>query len=240
MPMLPQPALHPLFEMLGYAGGYWTFRAERARYGDRLSEERRWTVIAAAAVGALLGSRLLGWLEQVPRIGWAWHVLFVPSGGGKTIVGGLLGGWLAVEVTKKMVGVHSRTGDLFAVALCIGIAIGRVGCFFAGLADDTYGNPTTLPWGVDFGDGIRRHPTQMYELVFLLALAAVLHAYAKRSHVEGAMFRWFMAAYLGWRMVVEFLKPEPVVAGLDVIQWAAVVGFLALAWGELRVRWRQR
>ncbi|GAC1417433.1 MAG: hypothetical protein NVSMB62_08140 [Acidobacteriaceae bacterium] len=131
------PVLHPLFESLGYAAGYAVFRRTRARRGDLLSEERRWIVIAAAAVGALLGSRVLGLLEQAPARGLRWQDFLLP--GGKTIVGGLLGGWLAVELVKLAIGVRSRTGDLFAVPLCVGIAIGRVGCFLAGLADDTYG-----------------------------------------------------------------------------------------------------
>ena len=121
----------------------------RGQQGDALTDERRWLVIATTAVGALAGCRILGLLEQAPRDGWHWDQLLVP--GGKTIVGGLLGGWLAVEIVKRCIGIRSRTGDLFAVPLCVGIAIGRIGCFLAGLADDTYGTPTSLPWGVNFG-----------------------------------------------------------------------------------------
>ena len=169
------PALHPLFEALGYVGGYLVYRRERARLGDALGDERRWAVIAAAALGALLGSRVLGLLEQAPRVGWSWTALWEP-GGGKTIVGGLLGAWLVVELAKRVAGIRGRTGDVFAVPLCVGIAIGRVGCFLAGLPDDTYGKPTSLPWGVNFGDGIRRQPTQLYEIVFLLGLAVAAGA----------------------------------------------------------------
>ena len=226
--------LHPLFESLGYAGGYAVYRRARARGGDVLTEERRWIVIAAAAVGALLGSRVLGLLEQAPARGLRWQDFLLP--GGKTIVGGLLGGWLAVELVKLLMGVRSRTGDLFAVPLCVGIAIGRVGCFFAGLADDTYGTVTTLPWGVNFGDGVRRHPTQLYELVFLLGLAGVLWSMGKRPHREGAVFRAFMVAYLGWRLGIDFLKPQPLVYRLNVIQWACVAGLVVLAVSELRER----
>jgi len=159
MPFVPHPELHPVFEALGYAGGYVAYKSERYRRGDLLTDERRWLIIAATAVGALVGARVLGLLEQAPRMGWQWSSMLQP--GGKTIVGGLLGGWLAVEIMKLVLGIRSRTGDLFAIPLCLGIAIGRIGCFTAGLADDTYGTATTLPWGVDFGDGVRRHPTQL-------------------------------------------------------------------------------
>jgi prolipoprotein diacylglyceryltransferase len=228
------PELHPLFETLGYAGGYALYRRERARQGDFLSEEKRWVVIAATAIGALIGSRALGLLEQAPRVALHWQDVLRP--GGKTIVGGLLGGWIAVEIAKRFSGIRSRTGDLFAVPLCMGIAIGRIGCFFAGLADDTYGKATSLPWGVDFGDGVRRHPTQLYEVVLLLGLAWVLWRWNQRPHVNGSIFRVFLGAYLAWRLAIDFLKPQPLVDGMNLIQWACVAGLVGLVAGEVRLR----
>jgi prolipoprotein diacylglyceryltransferase len=226
MSFTPHPELHAVFEILGYVAGYLVYKRLRAQAGDVLNEERRWMVLAAAALGALAGSRLLGILEQVPRFGFHWQALFQP--GGKTIVGGLLGGWIGVELAKRLTGIRNRTGDLLAVPLCVGIAIGRVGCFLAGLADDTYGTPTGLPWGVDFGDGIRRHPTQLYEMVFLLALAGFLLWRSRRPYREGTIFRLFLAAYLAWRVLVDFLKPQPVVDGLNLIQWSCVAGLAVL------------
>ena len=234
------PAWHPLFETLAYAGGYAVFRFQRARRGDILAEPQRWTILAAAAVGALVGSRFLGIAEQFPTVLAAWHahqlfaLLIAP--GGKTIVGGLLGGWIGVELVKGLTGIRSRTGDLFALPLCIGIAIGRIGCFLAGLADDTYGKPTSLPWGVNFGDGIPRHPTQLYELLFLAVLGYILWKWNAKPHTNGVIFRAFMAAYLGWRLLIDFLKPQPLMHGLNMIQWACVAGLIALAAGEWRTQ----
>lgn len=231
LPFGSHPAWHPLFETLAYAAGYGVFRMVRARQGDVIAETQRWTVIAAAAVGAMLGSRILGLAEQWPTVLAAWrsgHLLslaFTP--GGKTIVGGLLGGWIAVETAKRASGIRSRTGDLFALPLCVGIAVGRVGCFMAGLTDDTYGKPTTLPWAVDFGDGIGRHPTQFYEILFLTTLGTVMNRW--RNLLNGVGFRVFMTAYLAWRLAIDFLKPQPLVNGLNVIQWACVSGLCTLA-----------
>ena len=232
------PELHPVLEASGYVAAYLVFRWERTRSGDALNEEHRWAVIAAAAVGALVGSRALGLLEQAPLMGLHWSDWAHP--GGKTVVGGLLGGWLAVELLKLVMQVRTRTGDLFAVPLCVGIAIGRLGCFFAGLADDTYGVATKLPWGVDFGDGVRRHPTQLYEFLFLALLACVLWQWQKRPHAEGQVFRGFLAAYLAWRLVIDFLKPQPLIAGMNVIQWACVGGLVGLAIGEVLRRKEKR
>jgi phosphatidylglycerol---prolipoprotein diacylglyceryl transferase len=225
------PELHPIFEALAYVCGYAVYRYLRARQGDALTDERRWLIIATTAVGALIGSRILGLLEQAPRDGLHWHQLLVP--GGKTIVGGLLGGWIAVEIVKRILGIRSRTGDLFAVPLCVGIAIGRLGCFFAGLADDTYGKPTSLPWGVNFGDGIPRHPTQLYEFIFLVILGTILWKWNARPRVTGRIFRVFMAAYLGWRLIIDFLKPQPLIEDMNMIQWACLAGLIALALGEV-------
>jgi prolipoprotein diacylglyceryltransferase len=238
IPIGSHPAWHPVFETLAYAAGYALFRRLRDRQGDVVSEPQRWTILAAAAIGALGGSRLLGLAEQWPTVLTAWrggHMLaLVLSPGGKTIVGGLLGAWLAVEIVKRFSGIRSRTGDLFALPLCLGIAIGRIGCLLAGLADDTYGKPTSLPWAVNLGDGIGRHPVQIYEILFLALLALVLNGRAKLP--EGARFRIFLGGYLGWRVAIDFLKPQPLISGLNLIQWASLGGILFLIIGELRIR----
>ena len=90
---------------------------------------------------------------------------------GKTIVFGLVGGYFGVELAKALLGVRVKTGDSFAVPVAAALAIGRLGCFVAGCC---HGTVTTLPWGVDFGDGLRRHPTQLYESAFHLTAALVL------------------------------------------------------------------
>lgn len=147
--LAPRPEWHPIFESLGYALGFAAYRTARRSAGDVITQQQRWEVIAAAIVGAVFGSRFLGLWNAMPIGDIRWSLFFAPTGG-KTIVGGLLGGWLAVEITKRVVGIQSRTGDLFAIPLCIGIAVGRMGCLLAGLADDTYGRATSLPWGTDF------------------------------------------------------------------------------------------
>jgi prolipoprotein diacylglyceryltransferase len=224
------PVWHPVCETLAYAGGFAIYRWMRKRSGDVIDEPKRWTILAAAAVGALVGSRVLGIAEQWPtvmaamRAGHLMALLLSP--GGKTIVGGLLGGWIAVEVVKRVNGITARTGDLFVVPLCAGMAIGRVGCFVAGIADDTYGVATKLPWAVDFGDGVGRHPVQIYEIVFLLVLAWVLTRSWKLK--QGARFGIFLASYLVWRVGIDFLKPQPLVDGLNLIQWSCLGGLVVL------------
>ena len=94
-------------------------------------------------------------------------------------------------------------------------------------------SPPHLPWAIDFGDGIPRHPTQLDEIAFLLVLAIVLTRYNHRPHPEGATFRIFLAAYLAWRLAIDFLKPDPHIAGMNMIQWASLAGLIALAASEI-------
>lgn len=219
--------LHPhfLFEALAYPSGFLVYRRLQKRYGDPVPQGIRWSVIAAAAVGAVIGSKLLYWLEDPYRIAAHWRS-FAVLWGGKTIVGGLIGGLIAVEWAKRRLHFAGRTGDLFAVPLCVGIAVGRIGCFLSGLADDTYGSATSLPWGIDFGDGIRRHPTQLYEILFLGLLSALLLFIMRRPHMQGDLFKLFMVGYNGFRLGVDFLKPDPRFFGMNSIQWACLVVLL--------------
>jgi prolipoprotein diacylglyceryltransferase len=119
---------------------------------------------------------------------------------------------------------------LFVFPLMLGMAVGRIGCFLTGLDDHTYGVATRLPWGVDFGDGVRRHPTQLYDIVFLIVLAVVVWIRSRSAWENGRMFRWLMLAYLAWRLGVEFIKPrEIVIVNLSAIQIASLVGGVVLA-----------
>ncbi len=215
--------------MLAGAKLYATLRARRS---DALTDARRGTVLIGAAVGALVGSRALAILEH-PGIldGVSGAELLVLVFSAKTIVGGLLGGLIGVEATKAFLGEKSRTGDLYVYPVILAIAIGRVGCFLAGVQDATAGSRSSLPWALDQGDGVLRHPTALYEILFLGALALVLRRLERRTRLApGALFALFLSAYLAWRLGVEFIKPvEPLALGLSAIQWACVVGLVHYA-----------
>lgn len=225
---------HWFFEALAYIVSFRIYLLIWRRKGDAIPDADRWWVIAAAAIGATVGSKLLYWFEDplatLRHMGDPAFLL-----GGKTIVGALIGALFAVEATKKYLGISRRTGDLFALPLCAGIAIGRVGCFLTGLEDHTSGVATSLPWGVNFGDGVPRHPTQLYEIAFVLLLAGLIAAVSRRSHREGDLFRLFMVGYFAFRLCVDFLKPDVrVLAGLSSIQWACTLMLLYYAPDVLR------
>lgn len=235
---------HLVFESLAYVLGFRVYLTLRSRRPDDIPDDTRFWVIAAAAIGALVGSKLLAWLEH-PDLTWAHRADLAWLLGGKTIVGGLLGGLIGVELAKGWLRETRSTGDLFAIPLCVGMAIGRVGCFLAGLPDHTYGVETRLPWGVDFGDGVRRHPTQLYEIVALALIAAwawTAQARVQRGVLEpGDVYRGFMVLYLAFRLALDVIKPEPrPYVGLSAIQVACVVGLLYYARDVPRIFFRAR
>ena len=199
-------ALHPhwIFESLAYAAAIYLYRRLRRRRGDVIESRDRWWVIAAALVGGFAGSRILSAFEDPVFLAHHWmepHLLL----GGKTIVGGLVGGLIAVESIKCLRGIRVATGDLLALPLTLGIA-------------------TRLPWGVDFGDGIVRHPTQLYEVIFLTVLGVILWISSRLATTVGDGFKLFMVGYLGFRLLVEFIKPGVRVGGLSAIQWVCLAG----------------
>ena len=222
-------ALHTAFEVSAYFVGMRLFLWQRRRLALPVLQDRdRSLWIGVAAIfGAALGAKIGYWLED-PQNAFAnfpdWRHLLE----GKTIVGALLGGLVGVELVKRAIGARGSSGDAFALPLIVGIAIGRVGCFLAGLDDHTYGNPTNLPWAVDFGDGIPRHPTQLYEIAFLALLAIVIQS-RRRAFVEaGDRFRAFLIAYLTFRLLIDFIKPVPQVylGAFSGIQLLCLAGLL--------------
>ena len=162
--------IHPVCDALAYFIGFQFYlHLKRRSPGPKLNWEQNAWILVGCIFGAIAGAKILAWMEA-PALYWAlrhdpnfWF-------GGKTIVGGLLGGWAGIEIAKKALGVTSSTGDLCVYPVIVGMCIGRIGCFLTGLSDNTCGSRTSLPWGVDYGDGIPRHPAQIYEILFLLAL----------------------------------------------------------------------
>jgi hypothetical protein len=132
-----------------------------------------------------------------------------------SIVGALAGAIVAVEAYKAIRGIRGTTGSIYVGSFALGAVVGRFGCLFTGLADRTFGTPSTLPWSVDLGDGVARHPVQLYESVAMAAFLAVyLAALARRA--PWAMSRGFYAlciAYGAQRFAWEFLKPYPTLIG---------------------------
>src|SRR5439155_6647396 len=113
---------------------------------------------------------------------------------------------------------------------------GRLACFSAGCC---FGTATDLPWGVDFGDGIPRHPTQLYESLFHATAAICLLAMQRHGCFRGQLIKLYIISYLIYRFATEYIRPEPRVwMDLTMYQWAALVFvpvFAALWWWDRRM-----
>lgn len=204
------PLAHYAFDGLawltGLGTGYALYRWRLKGLAERTAALAGPAYFACLAAGAVAGAWLAGSLNTLPSE--------VPALS-HSVVGALAGAILGVELYKLARGVRASTGGIFTGTFTVGVVVGRWGCFFAGLPDRTYGTPTSLPWAVDLGDGIGRHPVQLYESAAMaLFLAAYLWGLARRA--DWAMRRSFyvMCAWYGaQRFCWEFLKPYPTVLG---------------------------
>jgi prolipoprotein diacylglyceryltransferase len=179
--------------------------------------------VAVLAFGAGVGAITFGTLNMR---------LSQQAGIARSIEGAVAGGILAVELFKRSAGITARTGARFALPLAVGVAVGRIGCYFAGLDDFTYGSPTALPWGHDFGDGVPRHPVQLYESVTMAVFALVYVRLALQGNrfVIDNGFYLAVGFYGAQRFVWEFLKPYGALLGpftLFHLLSAAIVGYAA-------------
>lgn len=222
------PALFPLIMLAALVAGIALSQRRQAKLA--LTGAQRVAIAIGAFCGGMLGSKLPFALAD-PR-----GALCVQAwiSDGKTILFGLAGGYVGVEIAKAIVGVQTKTGDSFAIPVAVSIGIGRLGCFVGRCC---YGQPTSLPWGIDFGDGIPRHPTQLYETAFHLLMAAGLFVFERRGWFPRQRFKLYLLAYCGYRFITEFIRPEVrLTGGLTGYQWAALafVPIIAVLWWQDR------
>ena len=135
---------HDFFTVLGLFAGFALYY--RALRRDRILGPQITLISIAAILGGALGARLITSWEILDDVNAAnLPLTYVLTHGPKSIVGGLAGGYLAIVLTKRALGYRLSTGDYYAAAIPLALAIGRVGCF---LSELPLGTPTTLPWGM--------------------------------------------------------------------------------------------
>lgn len=217
--------IHTLFDMLAAVASLgvtaFCYRWRLAEVAARI-EAGGVGYMMALLLGAALGGYGLGSLNL-----WLSGEAMVA----RSIVGALAGAIAAIEVFKWLRGLRGSTGLIFVPAFATTVVVGRWGCFLSGLEDETHGIPSKLPWAVDQGDGMTRHPVQLYESFSMLAfLMVALLLLGKRN-------RWFMRNgfyalvlfYAGQRFVWEFLKPYAAVAGPFNLFHLVCAGLVAYA-----------
>ncbi len=204
------PWAHGVFEAtawcagmaLGVAVSRWRLRSATAR----LAASTGPGYFIALALGAAPGAWLAGSLNTLNGARPALS---------HSIIGALAGAIAGVEIYKALRGIKGSTGGVFVAAFAVGAMIGRWGCLFAGLPDFTYGVPTSLPWAVDLGDHVGRHPVQIYESLCMGAFL-VVWLLGLRARASWAMRRGFYVLCIWYglqRFAWEFLKPYPALLG---------------------------
>jgi prolipoprotein diacylglyceryltransferase len=206
---------HGFFVGLGVLAAVVVFVSEARRRGH--TDDRLLIVVTGAIVGGALFMRLGTWLQHVDLRDnatfaeqWAY--------GNRSILGGQVGAWLGVHVAKRLCGYRLRTGDQFAPALALGMAVGRIGC----LLSERPGTPTGSSWGITLDSaaaarlgapaGVPLHPSFAYEIAFhLAAFAAIWFWLGRRSLPPGEIFVWYVAAYGLFRFLVELVRGNEVV-----------------------------
>lgn len=217
--------IHLILEYLAFflAFRYYVFLQRQT--SDSISKSNKLSIILGAMIGAFLGSRIFALLENpvIPS-----NITFlITILNSKTIMGGLFGGLLGVEISKKIIGEKQSSGDLFIFPIILGIFIGRIGCFLSGINEFTYGKETSFFMGMNLGDGINRHPIALYELIFLFVLFLFFQKLKSKKLKAGLLFQYFMISYFTFRFCIEFLKPNIFfICGLSSIQILCLICML--------------
>lgn len=224
-----QVNIHLILEYLAFFIGFRYYVQLRRLTNDQISNRNRLSIILGAIIGAFVGSRLMGFLENPMIIFNTSNIVHLLNT--KSIMGGLFGGLIGVEISKKMINVEQSSGDLFTFPIIVGIMIGRIGCFLSGTNEFTYGSETKKITGMDLGDGLLRHPTALYEILFLVLLFIFLKRitfYTKEEN--GLLFKLFMIIYFGFRLLIECIKPNVFyILGLSSIQWLCIICWIYYA-----------
>jgi phosphatidylglycerol---prolipoprotein diacylglyceryl transferase len=188
---------------------------------DKKLNENSFYILITGIVCGTLGAKIPIWIINFSLIVTNFpDINYLLSG--RTITGGLIGGTLGVMYIKKKLKIKEKKGNLFAPGIAIGITIGRIGCFLAGCC---YGIQTSLPFGVNFGDGILRHPTQIYEAIFMFFMFFFL-LYKKKSAKPGQLFFILMNSYFTFRFFEEFIREGNSYLGFTVFQFICIGGLI--------------
>ena len=178
-------------------------------------------IYIGALCGAFLGAKIAYLLAEGWR-DWQMEERWLRLLNGKSVVGGLLGGFAGVELIKWTIRYHKPTGDAFAPIVPLGIALGRVGCWLQGCC---LGKPMPQSWLAKRAfDGSWRWPAAQIELGFQLAAFIAIVSLRKHPFWKRRLFFAYLAAYGVFRFVHEFVRDTPRwLGGWSGYQWLSLL-----------------
>lgn len=189
----------------------------------------------AALLGAFVGAKIVyllaeGWRDWGrPDAGWR-------LAAGKSVIGALLGGYVAVELAKKQVGYPYATGDRFALVVPFSLILGRLGCWLNGCC---LGRACASRhwWTLEDAEGIPRWPAVPVELTFNVAALGVLALLRRQGRFPGNLFHLYLIAYGLFRFAHELVRDTPRLRG--PISGYALAALAVAALGGIRF-WQRR
>lgn len=242
--------------MLAFLAAAWQLSRGLVRTGAGDSEDA-WAITWAAVLGGIIGAKAYyamlyqDWRLLFSRAGLVWYGGFV------------LGAILVLWVVRRRQLPVAGTLDATALALALGYAIGRIGCFLVG---DDYGVPSDLPWAMAFPVGLppttawnleqafgvavpagaapdtllRVHPTQLYETFTVLLIWGLGLLLLRRGVRRGTVALTTVALLAVERFGVEFLraKDDRFLGGLTLAQGISLAVLLIVGVIAAR-RWRR-
>jgi len=237
---------YSVFFILAWVVGGVVFYREFRRMNWEL--EQMLFIMAGCVFGAIIGSYIFNFIFITGED--TYEKIRLLDFTRKTVIGGITGGFIGVELTKKKIGYPHSTGDAFALAIPLGHAIGRIGCFMGGCC---FGTECNLPWAVTYPEGsvvhltqlihgmvpetatasVPVHPTQIYEIIFNLGLFTFFWIKRDSFKVSGSMFRLYLCMYGGFRLVEEFIRGDSIVPEAGIIkpvQWLLIPVVLYFGW----------
>ncbi len=237
--------VHSVFVGLAVSVAALVFRAQVRRAGPL--DERLLVVVAGTLVGGALGMRAAGLVRYISDVGSsavadAWRY------GAKSVLGGLAGAYAGALVGKRLAGYDRPTGDLFAPAVALGMAVGRWGCFLT----EQIGTPTSLPCGIAVSKqvaehipncpycatGVKMHPSFIYEIIFHTLMFASLWGLRPRVSRKGELLKIYLLTYALFRFAVEFVRGNEVVwEGLTRSQLFLIPSTMLLLLVYFRRQW---
>lgn len=193
-------------------------------------DKRLAVVYLAGLGGAAVGAKLAFLFAEGPH----YHDQLVPLLTGRSILGGLLGGYAMVEISKHMMGIKRTTGDAFALVVPLALAFGRVGCIIRGCCAGVECNKHW--WTIADGQGVNRWPSQPIEFAFNAVMFAWALLATRKGWLSGNRFHVYLIAYGLFRFAHEFMRSnhrfaDPI-GGYHILALAVVLLGIIRLWNR--------
>ena len=152
-------------------------------------------------------------------------------GGGMAIHGALITGFLTGYIFCKIRKLDFfKMADTVILGMPLAQSIGRWGNF---INQEAHGGPTDLPWGI-MVDGVKVHPTFLYESIWDLGIFIFLVMFRKNKKYDGQVLFYYISLYSLGRFFIEGLRTDSLMIGpLRMAQVISLVFILCAILGHL-------